>query len=86
VTVILARDIAINYFDAETVASSQLGGKVCLWVRLDPMLIEKVVTVVDNAVDNTTSTTLCDGSESMRNSATGTTLAIRPNIPPAADY
>lgn len=91
-----ALDIARNYCGAdsvagnETVASSQLGGKVCLWVRLDPTLIEKGVTAVDNAVF----TTVGEDSDSMKyiqpqteftvNAATGTTLAIRP--PSLANY
>lgn len=63
---------------------------MCLWVRLDPTLIEKGVTAVDNAVF----TTVGEDSDSMKyiqpqteftvNAATGTTLAIRP--PSLANY
>ena len=61
-----------------------------MWVRLDPTLIEKGVTDVDNAVF----TTVGEDSDSMKyiqpqteftvNAATGTTLAIRP--PSLANY
>ena len=84
-----ALDIARNYCGADTVAgnemvaASQLGGKVCLWVRLDHTLIEKGVTVAD--CDNNVLSTTIEGmtyiqphSEFAINSATGTTLAIRP--------
>jgi len=87
-----ALDIARNYSGAdpaagnEVVVASQMGGKVCVWVRLDPVLIEKGVTMADSSA---TTTVGDDGSESTRyiqphaefsiDSATGTTLAIRPS-------
>jgi len=85
-----ALDIARNYCGAdpsagsEVVAASQLGGRVCVWFRLDPLLAEKGTTVADDAATITAG----DGSgrakyvqphaEFTVNSATGTTLAIRP--------
>jgi len=68
----------------EIVVSSQLGGKVCIWVRLDPLLIDKCVVVSDDTQPSTTTI----GEDKMKwisphteftvKGATGTTLAIRP--------
>ena len=98
-------DIVRNYCGSDTVsgneivAASQLGGKVCIWVRLDPILIDKGVIVSKD--QNVPSTTISSGSndgsseeggiryiqphsEFTISSATGTTLAIRP--PSLANY
>lgn len=85
-----ALDVARNYCGVdpaagnEVVAASQLGGKVCVWCRLDPASVEKGATMAEIAAH----ITIGDGTESKRcvqphaefsvNSATGTTLAIRP--------
>lgn len=88
-----ALDVVRNYCGADTiagnevVAASQLGGRVCVWVRLDQQLIDKGLTAL-NDIENT----FIVGECSMRrpnveftvNSATGTTLAIRP--PSLANY
>jgi len=91
-----ALDIARNYCGADTVtgnevvAASQLGGKVCVWVRLDPALMDKGVTVTDAAATTTVGdinermTYIQTHSEFTVRSATGTTLAIRP--PSLANY
>ena len=88
-----ALDVVRNYCGADTVAgnevitASQLGGRVCVWVRLDQQLIDKGVT----APTDTDNTFVVDGCSMRRpnveftvNSATGTTLAIRP--PSLANY
>lgn len=88
-----ALDLVRNYSGADTTAgnevvvASHLGGRVCVWVRLDQLLIDKGVTVADVNHNAT-------GEEGMRfirpqveftvNSATGTSLAIRP--PSLANY
>lgn len=88
-----ALDIVRNYCGADTVAgnevvvASQLGGRVCVWVRLDQQLIDKGVTALTDA-DNTCIVGECSmrrpNVEFTVNSATGTTLAIRP--PSLANY
>jgi len=83
-----ALDIARNYCGAdpasgsEIVVASQLGGKVCVWFRLDPMLIEKGMSV---ATEDEPATTTRENTKYIRphaefsiDAATGTTLAIRP--------
>lgn len=85
-----ALDVVRNYCGAddaagnEIVAASQLGGRVCLWVRLDPELVARGATMADEAA----STTISDDGEDIRyvrphaefdaDAATGTALAVRP--------
>ncbi|KAL3808175.1 hypothetical protein ACHAXA_006947 [Cyclostephanos tholiformis] len=88
-----ALDIVRNYCGADTVAgnevvvASQLGGRVCVWVRLDHLLIDKGVTIADD--DHVTTTEECircirSQAEFTVNSAIGNTVAIRP--PSLANY
>jgi len=91
-----ALDVVRNYCGAddtsgnEVVMASKLGGHVCVWVRLDPVLEEKGVVVaedVDNGLDASSSTTQRyrkPYAEFKVPTATGTTLAIRP--PTLANY
>lgn len=88
-----ALDVVRNYCGADTVAgnevvvASQLGGRVCVWVRLDQLLIDKGVTIANGDPGTT-------AEESVRyvrplaeftvNSAIGNTVAIRP--PSLANY
>ena len=87
-------DIVRNYCGSDTVsgneivAASQLGGKVCIWVRLDPILIDKGVIVskdhdvpsktISNGNDEGGMRYIQPHSEFTISLATGTTLAIRP--------
>ena len=87
-----ALDIVRNYCGADTVAgtevvvASQLGGRVCVWVRLDQALIDKGVTVADGnpATREECMRFIRPQAEFTLSSATGTTLAIRP--PSLANY
>lgn len=92
-----ALDIVRNYCGAddtagnEVVMASKLGGHVCVWVRLDPVLKEKGV-VVSEDIDNDGDENNSSGAETSSTiqqyrkpyaefkvpTATGTTLAIRP--------
>ncbi|KAL7481602.1 hypothetical protein ACHAW6_007281 [Cyclotella cf. meneghiniana] len=79
-----ALDIARNYCGAdlqagnEVVVASQLGGKVGVWVRLDPMLRGKKVDVDETGIDQNLPRYIRPDAEFSVASATGTTLAIRP--------
>lgn len=87
-----ALDVVRNYCGEDTVAgsevvvSSRLGGRVCVWVRLDQQLIDKGVTVSDGNGNPATTTHgwIRPNVEFTVSSATGTTLAIRP--PALANY
>lgn len=85
-----ALDIVRNYCGAddtagnEVVMASKLGGHVCVWVRLDPVLKEKGVVVAED-IGNESSSTIqqCHRKpyvEFKVPAATGTTLAIRPPL------
>jgi len=93
-----ALDIVRNYCGAddtagnEVVMASKLGGYVCVWVRLDPMLKEKGVVVAEdigNDDDDDENNSCGETSSTIQQcrkpyaefkvpTATGTTLAIRP--------
>ena len=68
----------------EIVVASQLGGKVCIWVRLDPLLIDKGAVVADDTQPSTATIgennmkCISPHAEFTVKGATGTTLAIRP--------
>jgi hypothetical protein len=92
-----ALDVVRNYCGADDVAgnevvmASKLGGRVCVWVRLDPVLEEKGVVVaedVDNGDETSSSSTIQQYRKPYAEfnvpTATGTTLAIRP--PTLANY
>ena len=83
-----ALDVARNYVGEddlagnEIIAASQLGGRVSIWVRLDPALVERGVTVADDLANLSLES---DGinyvkphAEFTVDAATGTTLAMRP--------
>ena len=92
-------DIARNYVGSDTasgneiVAASQLGGKVAVWVRLDPVLADKGATIAEDVnvnvdANSNDSNSNNDGTKYYHHvkpqteftipTATGTTLAIRP--------
>lgn len=84
-----ALDVVRNYCGAddttgnEVVMASKLGGHVCVWVRLDPVLKEKGVVVAEDIGRESSSTIeQCRKpyAEFKVPAATGTTLAIRPPL------
>mmetsp|Transcript_19117 Transcript_19117/g.29900 ORF Transcript_19117/g.29900 Transcript_19117/m.29900 type:complete len:501 (+) Transcript_19117:40-1542(+) len=97
-----ALDVVRNYCGAddtagnEVVMASKLGGHVCVWVRLDPVLKEKGVVVAEDISNGDESSNNCGGESSSSSTtiqqcrkpyaefkvptATGTTLAIRPPL------